>query len=319
MDPTLYAGGPIVKDKVFFFGSSERILESRDLNFVFDPTLPQSLVDFETPFNKHSLTHDTRTRARLDENLSQHRLSEQINYTNTHVTDYLPLLAALNLPDTRKNLDSRTMMLGLNDVWTIGNSASAWIVSSYVQYRGNPSRTSPSHPQAGIPNNLFNRFAQGKTGRVLAIYHMMSENDIETALKFPWTSIGSDAGTALTPGGGDALGLPHPRSYGNFPRVIARFVREKHTLMLPDAIRKMTSWPATRMRIADRGLIREGMWADAVVFDYDKIQDRSTYEQPDLSPEGIDYVLVNGHVVVDHGRPTGARPGKVIYGPGYRQ
>jgi N-acyl-D-amino-acid deacylase len=160
--------------------------------------------------------------------------------------------------------------------------------------------------------------AQGQTGRVLAIYHMMSEVDIETALKFPWTSIGSDAGTALTPGGDDALGLPHPRSYGNFPRVIARYVRERHVLTLEDAIRKMTSWPATRMRIADRGLIREGMWADAVIFNYEKIQDKSTYEQPDVTPDGIDYVLVNGQVVVDHGKHTGARPGKVIYGPGYR-
>jgi len=165
----------------------------------------------------------------------------------------------------------------------------------------------------------FDFVAQAKTGRVLAIYHMMSEQDIETALKFPWTSIGSDAGTAEKLGGDDALGLPHPRSYGNFPRVIARYVREKHTLKLEDAIRKMTSWPATRMRIMDRGLIREGMWADAVVFDYEKIQDRSTYEQPDLTPEGIDYVVVNGQVVVDHGKHTGARPGKVLYGPGYKK
>ena len=160
--------------------------------------------------------------------------------------------------------------------------------------------------------------AQAKTGRVLAIYHMMSEQDIETALRFPWTSIGSDAGTAEKFGGDDALGLPHPRAYGNFPRVIAKYVRERRALSLEDAIRKMTSWPATRMRIADRGLIREGMWADAVVFDYEKIQDRSTYEHPDVTPDGIDYVLVNGAVVVDHGKHTGARPGKVIYGPGYR-
>jgi len=161
--------------------------------------------------------------------------------------------------------------------------------------------------------------AQAKTGRVLAIYHMMSEQDIETALRFPWTSIGSDAGTALTLGGDDSLGLPHPRSYGNFPRVIAKYVKETHTLTLEDAIRKMTSWPATRMRIADRGVIREGMWADAVVFDYDTIQDRSTYEQPDLTPAGIDYVLVNGQIVVDHGKHTGARPGKVLFGPGYKK
>jgi N-acyl-D-amino-acid deacylase len=166
-------------------------------------------------------------------------------------------------------------------------------------------------------DTAFDFVAQAKTGRVLAIYHMMSEQDIETALKFPWTSIGSDAGTALTLGGDDALGLAHPRSYGNFPRVIARYVRETHTLTLEDAIRKMTSWPATRMRIADRGLIREGLWADVVIFDYDKIQDRSTYEHPDVTPDGIDFVIVNGQVVIDHGKHTGARPGKILYGPGY--
>src|ERR1700730_2663602 len=166
-------------------------------------------------------------------------------------------------------------------------------------------------------DTAFDLVAQAKTGRVLAIYHMMSEQDIETALKFPWTGIGSDAGTALTPGGDDALGLAHPRSYGNFPRVIARYVRDTHTLTLEDAIRKMTSWPATRMRIADRGLIREGLWADAVIFDYDKIQDCSTYEHPDVTPDGIDFVLVNGQIVIDHGRHTGARPGKVLRGPGF--
>jgi N-acyl-D-amino-acid deacylase len=138
-------------------------------------------------------------------------------------------------------------------------------------------------------------------------------------LRFPWTSIGSDAGTALVPGADDALGLPHPRSYGNFPRVIARYVREQRVLTLEEAIRKMTSWPATRMRIGDRGVLREGLWADAVIFDYDKIQDRSTYEKPDLAPDGIDYVLVNGVVVVYHGKHNGARPGKVLYGPGYRR
>lgn len=152
----------------------------------------------------------------------------------------------------------------------------------------------------------------------MAIYHMMSEPDIEEALRFPWTSIGSDAGSALAPGQADAIGLPHPRAYGNFPRVIARYVRERNVLTLSDAIRKMTSWPATRMRLVDRGLIREGLWADVVVFDYDKIQDRSTYEQPNLYPEGIDWVLVNGEIVVERGQHTGVRPGKVLYGPGRR-
>lgn len=157
-DPTAYFGGPIIKDKVFFFGSAERILESRDLNFVFNPNLPSSLIAFETPFNKHSLTYETRARFKLDENISRHRLSEQMNYTNTHITDYLPLTASINLPDTRQNLSGRTLMLGLSDLWTLGETATPWIANSYFQFRANPLLTSPSHPQAGIPNTLFNLF-----------------------------------------------------------------------------------------------------------------------------------------------------------------
>jgi N-acyl-D-amino-acid deacylase len=164
----------------------------------------------------------------------------------------------------------------------------------------------------------YDLVAEGE-GRVMAIYHMMSEADVETALRFPWTSIGSDAGAAATTGGQDPTGLTHPRAYGNFPRVIARYVRERGVLPLEQAIRKMTSWPATRMRLADRGAIRTGCWADVVIFDYDAIQDRATYEQPVLSPAGIDYVLVNGTVAIDHDRHTGAKPGKVLYGPGAKK
>ena len=163
-DPTVYLGGPIIKDKVFFFGSAERILESRDLNFIFNPNLPSSLVAFEAPFNKHSLTYDTRARFKLDENLGHHRLSEQFNYTNNHITDYLPLTASLNLPDTRYNLDGRTLMLGFSDLWTLGESSNPWILNSYFQYRDDPTRQSPSHPQAGIPNVLFNLFSTLTSG-----------------------------------------------------------------------------------------------------------------------------------------------------------
>ena len=97
--------------------------------------------------------------------------------------------------------------------------------------------------------------AQGN-GRVMAIYHMMGEQDIETALRFPWTSIGSDAGGVAPPGVPDEIGLPHPRSFGNFPRVMRVSTRKNKVLTLPEAIRKMTAWPATRMRLASRGLIR---------------------------------------------------------------
>jgi N-acyl-D-aspartate/D-glutamate deacylase len=161
----------------------------------------------------------------------------------------------------------------------------------------------------------FDLVSEGE-GRVMAIYHMMDEQDIETALRFPWTSIGSDAGAAATDGGQDPTGLTHPRAYGNFPRVIARYVRERGVLRLEDAIRKMTSWPATRMRLDGRGAIRAGGWADVVIFDLDSIEDSATYEAPTEPPRGIDYVLVNGQIAMDHGRHTGARPGRVLYGPG---
>ncbi len=154
------------------------------------------------------------------------------------------------------------------------------------------------------------------SGRVMAIYHMMGEPDIETALRFPWTSIGSDAGAALQVGAADELGLPHPRSYGNHARVISRYVRERKVLTLEDAVRKMTSWPATRMRLAGRGTIQVGNWADVTIFDLATIDDRATYDAPTRSPTGIEWVLVNGVVVMDHGRHTGAKPGKVLRGPG---
>jgi len=160
----------------------------------------------------------------------------------------------------------------------------------------------------------FDLVEQGQS-RVLAVYHMMSEADVETALKFNWTAIGSDSGASEV--AGQPADLNHPRAYGNFPRVIAHYVRETHTLTLEDAIRKMTSWPATRLRFSDRGVIREGARADVTIFDYDKIQDTSTYEHPVSYPEGIPYVLVNGVVVIDHAAHTGVKPGDIIYGQGH--
>ncbi len=162
----------------------------------------------------------------------------------------------------------------------------------------------------------FDLVAEGNDGRVSAIYHMMSEKDVETAVKFPWTSLGSDSAAALN---ANEIGPNHPRSNGNFPRLIAYYVREKKVLTLPEAIRKMTSWAATRMRISNRGMIKEGNWADVTIFDFDKIQDRATYEQPNLAPVGIDFVLVNGQVVIDNGKHTGAKPGRIIYGAGFQK
>jgi N-acyl-D-aspartate/D-glutamate deacylase len=232
------------------------------------------------------------------------------------------LLERLRDPATRARL-KKEMTSGSPGWWNIIEAAGGWdgIVLVNAQNKENARFEGKNLTRIAKEWNkepadaAFDLVAQGN-GRVLALYYMMSEQDIVTALKFPWTSIGSDAGAALQPGKVDGLGLLHPRSYGNFPRLVAHYVREQHVLTLPEAIRKMTSWPATRYRLASRGLIREGCWADVVIFDYDKIQDRATYEQPLLSPEGIDYVLVNGQVVIDHGKHTGARPGQVLYGPG---
>ena len=232
------------------------------------------------------------------------------------------LLERLKDPATRTRL-KKEIQSGSPGWWNIVEASGGWdnIVLVNAQNKDNARYEGKSLAQIANEMNkepadaAFDLVAQGK-GRVLAIYHMMSEQDVKTALTFPWTSIGSDSGAAVKLGQIDEIGLPHPRAYGNFPRLIARYVRNEKVLSLEQAIRKMTSWPAARYRLAGRGLIKEGCWADVVIFDYDKIQDRATYEQPLLTPLGIDYVLVNGQVVVDQGKHTGAKPGVVLYGPG---
>jgi N-acyl-D-aspartate/D-glutamate deacylase len=232
------------------------------------------------------------------------------------------LLKRLQDPDVRTRL-KREIETGLPGWSNLVEASGGWDRIVLANARNPDNAKFVNRSIASIAKELdkhpadtaFDLVSQG-SGRVMAIYHMMSEPDVETALRFPWTSIGSDAGAAATDGGGDPTGLTHPRAYGNFPRLIARYVRERGVLTLPEAIRKMTSWPATRMRLAARGAVREGLWADVVIFDYEDIQDRATYDEPRLAPEGIDYVLVNGVVVMDHGRHTGARPGHVLYGAG---
>jgi N-acyl-D-amino-acid deacylase len=152
--------------------------------------------------------------------------------------------------------------------------------------------------------------------RAYALYFMMDEKDVQTIMRQPWVSIGSDAGAAAVLGEVDDIGLPHPRAYGTFPRIIAKYVREEGVLTLEDAVRKMTSWPASRMKMKDRGMIKPGQWADVVIFDYATIQDNATWDEPMRTPSGIDVVMVNGVIVAEDGQHTGARPGQVLYGPG---
>jgi N-acyl-D-amino-acid deacylase len=234
------------------------------------------------------------------------------------------LRARLANPDIRARL-KREVLSGSPGWWNIIEAAGGWDRVVLVNARNPANAKYHQRSIADIARELgkdpadaaWDLVTQGQ-GRVMAIYHMMSEQDIETALRFPWTSIGSDAGAIAAVGATDQTGLPHPRAFGNAPRVIAKYVKERQVLTLPEAIRKMTGWPATRMRLANRGTIAVGNWADVTIFDYDRLDDRATFADPILFPTGIDYVLVNGVVSIDAGAHTGARAGKVLWGPGVR-
>jgi N-acyl-D-amino-acid deacylase len=152
-------------------------------------------------------------------------------------------------------------------------------------------------------------------GDVSIIGFGMSEDNTVRVLKHPQVMVCSD-GSALAPYGPLQGGMPHPRNYGTFPRFLGRYVREKNILPLPEAVKKITSMPAAKLGLKDRGTIKEGHFADLVVFDPAQISDKATYTEPEQYPVGIDYVLVNGKVVIDHGRHTGALPGRVLFGPG---
>ena len=145
----------------------------------------------------------------------------------------------------------------------------------------------------------------------------MSEPDVELALKQPWVSIDNDY-QATSPWGILGQDHPHPRAYGTFPRILRKYVREEHLLTLPDAVRKFSALAAQREHLIDRGVLKKGMWADVVVFDPATIHDVATYENPNQFSVGMKYVLVDGVPVIDDGKMTGARPGHVLFGPGYR-
>lgn len=144
----------------------------------------------------------------------------------------------------------------------------------------------------------------------------MRESDVELALKQPWVSIDTDY-EGTSPDGLLGKDRPHPRAYGTFPRILARYVREQKLLTLPDAIRKFSALAAQREHLADRGVLKQGMWADIVVFDPDTIRDVATFTDPNQLSVGMQYVLVNGVPVIDGGKMTDALPGAVLRGPAY--
>jgi dihydroorotase/N-acyl-D-amino-acid deacylase len=153
-------------------------------------------------------------------------------------------------------------------------------------------------------------------GMSVAVF-AMSEKDIALALQQPWVSVDNDSqGTA--PDGLLGKEHPHPRAYGTFPRILRKYVREDKLLTLPDAIRKFSALPAQRMRLTDRGVLKQGLWADIVVFDPEKIRDLATFENPNQLSEGMEFVLVNGVPVIEGGKMTNALPGRVLRGQGHQ-
>jgi N-acyl-D-amino-acid deacylase len=150
-------------------------------------------------------------------------------------------------------------------------------------------------------------------GEASVIAHAMQETDVETIARHPWVAVGSD-GSSLSASGLLSVGKPHPRSYGTNPRYLARFVRQRQLVSLPEAVRKMTLLPATRLGLTRRGRIAPGFAADLVVFDPATVADTATFEAPHSYPTGIPHVVVNGVLVIEDHAFTGQTPGKVIRG-----
>lgn len=151
------------------------------------------------------------------------------------------------------------------------------------------------------------------SGRVQMVYFSMNEEDLQRIMKYPFTMAASDAGIVEF-----GKNMPHPRAYGTNARVLGRYVREKKIIGLEEAIRKMTSLPAQKFKFKDRGLLREGLAADIVVFDESQVTDMATFEKPHAYSKGFKYVIVNGKLVIDEGKHTGVRSGVVLKGQGYR-
>jgi N-acyl-D-aspartate/D-glutamate deacylase len=169
----------------------------------------------------------------------------------------------------------------------------------------------------GNPIDVLFRVLLDNSGSIPTVYFHHSEEDMRYALRQPFVSVGSD-GTAVATEGPLARGNPHPRYYGTFPRVLGRYVRDDKVITLEEAVRKMTSANAAKIHIYDRGILRPGMMADVAVFDAAKVIDNATYEKPHQYASGIEYVIVNGSVVLETGRHTGARPGQILKGSSAR-
>jgi N-acyl-D-amino-acid deacylase len=203
-----------------------------------------------------------------------------------------------------------------NHYTAVGGDWSRMLISANNPYKGMTmdrviAMKSEGKNPAPDPLDIFLDLLVEQKGSVSTVYAHHTEEDMNLALKQPWTSIGSD-GSALATEGILRRGNPHPRSFGTFPRVLGVYARERGLFKLEEAVRKMTSMNAAKLGLRDRGAVAAGMLADIVIFDPKTVADRATYEDPFQYPVGIEYVLVNGEVVIDKGKHTGARPGRAL-------
>ena len=193
-DYSLAGGGPLVKDKVHFFGSFERITENRVLNFAFPPATPQFLRDFERAFDNPNKTYETRGFFKFDEQLGRHALSQEINYTNAVIKEFLPLSASNSLPSRRNNTSARHLLLGFSDTILAGSQGNPWVITLRGGYRSEPSNTSPAHPEAGV-GTTFNMFSSLTTGGIAGNLGAVAfGNPISASnLNQKYTSLGAQA------------------------------------------------------------------------------------------------------------------------------
>jgi N-acyl-D-amino-acid deacylase len=168
-----------------------------------------------------------------------------------------------------------------------------------------------------VPDTAMDLVAEDGS-RVQVVYFLMSEENVKRQIQQPWVSFGSDA-SFMAAEGVFLKTSTHPRAYGNFARLLGKYVRDEHVIPLEEAIRRLTSLPADNLRVKERGRLVAGAFADVVVFDPHTIADRATYDQPHQYAVGVKHVWVNGTQVLKDGEPTGATPGRVVRGPGYVQ
>ena len=154
--------------------------------------------------------------------------------------------------------------------------------------------------------------------RIPSIYFLMSEENVKKMLQLPYVSIGSDGASAAAEKPFTDAGT-HPRVYGTFARFLGKYVREEKLMTLEEAVRRMTSLPASNLKIKKRGNLQTGNFADLAIFDASKVQDHATFEEPHQYATGMIYVLVNGTLVLENGEHTGATPGRAIRGPGWKK